>query len=65
MLIAVISDTHSRTASVQTALQIMAERNVDLILHCGDIQDGATVRLHLVDQLFFAVAKQIQGLKAE
>ena len=45
MLIAVISDTHSRTASVQTALQIMAERKVDLILHCGDIQDGVTVRL--------------------
>ena len=45
MRIAIISDTHSRTASVQTALQIMAEREVELIVHCGDIQDGATVRL--------------------
>ncbi len=45
MRIAVISDTHSRTASVLAALQIMAERGVETILHCGDIQDGATVRL--------------------
>ena len=45
MLIAIISDTHSRTASVQHALQIMAERNVEWILHCGDIQDGDAVRL--------------------
>ena len=45
MLIAVISDTHSRTVSVQSALQIMAERGVEVILHCGDIQDGETVRL--------------------
>lgn len=45
MRIAVISDTHSRTVSVQAALKIIAERGVEMILHCGDIQDGATVRL--------------------
>ena len=45
MLIAVISDTHSRTVSVQNAVQIMAERGVELIVHCGDICDGDTVRL--------------------
>lgn len=45
MRIAVISDTHSRTASVRSALKIMAERGVELIVHCGDIQDGDTVRL--------------------
>jgi uncharacterized protein len=45
MLIAVISDTHSRVSSVQAALRIMAERKVELILHCGDICDGDTVRL--------------------
>jgi uncharacterized protein len=43
--IAVLSDTHSRTVSVLAALQIMAERGVELILHCGDIQDAAAVRL--------------------
>ena len=45
MLIAVISDTHSRTSSVTNALAIMAERGVELIVHCGDIQDGDTMRL--------------------
>ncbi len=45
MRIAVISDTHNRAGSVQNALQTMAERQVELIIHCGDIQDGATVRL--------------------
>jgi predicted phosphodiesterase len=42
MLIAIISDTHSRETSVQDALAIMAERGVEMILHCGDIQDGHT-----------------------
>lgn len=45
MLIAVISDTHSRTVSIRSALDIMAERGVELILHCGDIQDADAVRL--------------------
>ena len=45
MLIAVISDTHSRTTSVQAALAIIAERGAEVIIHCGDIQDGDTVRL--------------------
>ena len=45
MRIAIISDTHSRTSSVQSAIAIMAERRVDAILHCGDICDGDTVRL--------------------
>ncbi len=45
MRIAVISDTHSRTSSVQAALALLAQQNVALILHCGDIQDGDTVKL--------------------
>ncbi len=45
MRIAVISDTHSRTVSVEAALKIMAERGVELILHCGDISDADAVRL--------------------
>jgi putative phosphoesterase len=45
MLIAVISDTHDRASSVQCAVEIMAERGVDLIVHCGDICAGDTVRL--------------------
>ena len=45
MRIAVISDTHSRTTSVWNALSIMAERGVELIVHCGDICDGQTIEL--------------------
>jgi uncharacterized protein len=45
MRIAVISDTHSRTVSVKAALKIIAEREVELILHCGDISDADTVQL--------------------
>jgi uncharacterized protein len=45
MRIGIISDTHGRVVSVQAALQIMAERQVELIIHCGDICDGDTVRL--------------------
>ena len=45
MRIAVISDTHDRTSSVQAAVAIMAERDVKLIVHCGDICSGDTVRL--------------------
>jgi putative phosphoesterase len=45
MRIAVISDTHNRVDSVRSALAIMTEREAELIIHCGDIQDGDTVRL--------------------
>jgi len=45
MRIAVISDTHNRIVSVQSALAIMQQRGVELVIHCGDICDGATVRL--------------------
>src|SRR4051812_8151327 len=45
MRIAIISDTHSRTSSVNSALAVMDQRGVEAIVHCGDIQDGDTVRL--------------------
>ena len=45
MLIAIISDTHSRTSSVARALDLIAARGVELIIHCGDICDDDTVRL--------------------
>lgn len=45
MLIAVISDTHSRTVSVQSALDIAQARGAEVILHCGDICDDETVHL--------------------
>jgi putative phosphoesterase len=45
MRIAVISDTHNRMASVKAALAIIADRGIECILHCGDIEDADTVRL--------------------
>jgi putative phosphoesterase len=45
MKIAILSDTHSRVATVERALALVAQRDVELILHCGDIEDADTVRL--------------------
>ena len=45
MRIAVLSDTHSRYQTVEAALALIEERKVDLILHCGDIDDAETVWL--------------------
>ncbi len=44
MKIAVLSDTHSRTATTTQALAIIAERDIKLIIHCGDIEDDDAVR---------------------
>jgi putative phosphoesterase len=45
MKIAILSDTHSRYATIEAALRLVEERNVELILHCGDIEDAEAVWL--------------------
>ncbi len=45
MKIGILSDTHSRYATVAQALALLRERDVTLVLHCGDIEDAATVQL--------------------
>jgi len=45
MRLAIISDTHNRYAAVERALELLAPRQVDLIIHCGDIEDGDTVEM--------------------
>lgn len=45
MQIAILSDTHSRHATVQTVLQILRDRSIDTVLHCGDIEEADTVEL--------------------
>ncbi len=45
MRLAILSDTHSRYATVEKALKISAGRGADLLLHCGDIDDSDTVWL--------------------
>jgi putative phosphoesterase len=45
MKIAVVSDTHSRGNTVQVALRLIQPYHVELIIHCGDIEDAETVAL--------------------
>src|SRR5688572_8537138 len=45
MLIGIVSDTHSRYQTTAKALDVLRERNVELVLHCGDIEDEEAVRL--------------------
>jgi putative phosphoesterase len=45
MRIAVVSDTHSRTAAIRQALEMIGQRGIQLIVHCGDIEDDDAVRL--------------------
>jgi putative phosphoesterase len=45
MRIAVVSDTHSRYATVEAALKLIADWGVECIIHCGDIEDAETVWL--------------------
>jgi uncharacterized protein len=45
MRIAILSDTHSRYPTIEAALQIVERHQVELILHCGDIEDSEAVWL--------------------
>ena len=45
MQIGILSDTHSRYQTVEKALQFLQERKVNVVLHCGDIEDAETVWL--------------------
>jgi putative phosphoesterase len=45
MQIGILSDTHSRYQTVERALQLLQERKVNTVLHCGDIEDADTVWL--------------------
>src|SRR5947209_6071594 len=45
MKIAILSDTHSRYHTVEAALAQAEARGVELLLHCGDIEDADTVWL--------------------
>ena len=45
MQIAILSDTHSRYATVEKALALLQGRKINTLLHCGDIEDSETVWL--------------------
>jgi uncharacterized protein len=44
MRIGVVSDTHDRQEAVAEAVRLLTEQQVELILHCGDIESPDTVR---------------------
>ena len=45
MQIGILSDTHSRYATVEKALQLLQDRKINVVLHCGDIEDADAVWL--------------------
>jgi hypothetical protein len=45
MRIGIVSDTHDRSDAVSEAVRLLAEQQVELILHCGDIETVETVKL--------------------
>lgn len=45
MRIGIISDTHDRHEAVAVAVRLLVEQQVELILHCGDIESLETVEL--------------------
>lgn len=45
MKIGVVSDTHGRLEITRSAINLLRERGSELILHCGDIDSPAAVRL--------------------
>src|SRR5579883_2235540 len=45
MRIGVVSDTHDRQEAVAEAVRLLLEQQVELILHCGDIESPDTVRV--------------------
>src|SRR5438105_8008836 len=45
MKIAIISDTHNNYPAVEAAIEIMRQRKITHVIHCGDICDSETVWL--------------------
>jgi uncharacterized protein len=45
MRIGVVSDTHDRHEAVEEAVRLLLEQQVELILHCGDIESPETIRV--------------------
>lgn len=43
MRIAILSDTHGRIAPTEFAVRILREREIEHVLHCGDIDDAELV----------------------
>lgn len=45
MKIGIVSDSHSKAGRLRKALEAFAERNVDAVVHCGDLGSGECMEL--------------------
>jgi uncharacterized protein len=45
MRIGVVSDTHDRQEAIAEAVRLLLDQQVELILHCGDIESPDTIRV--------------------
>ena len=43
MRLGVISDTHDNLANISKAMQIFLRKNINYIIHCGDISSASTI----------------------
>jgi len=55
MLLGIVSDTHSRYQTVAEVVDLLAERGVSQIIHCGDIEDEETVKLFQAIETHFVL----------
>jgi putative phosphoesterase len=45
MRLGILSDTHNRQGPTQAALDVLRERQISWVLHCGDIEDPEMIAL--------------------
>jgi len=45
MRIGVVSDTHDRHEAIAEVVRLLLEQDIELLLHCGDIESPETVRI--------------------
>ena len=43
-MIAIVSDTHENIPLIRKAIDVIKSKNVDLIIHCGDVVSPSTLK---------------------
>ena len=65
MLLGVISDTHGQLETTDRAVQVMKERGVEAVIHCGDVGGSAIVGLFQSLAAHFVVGNCDSALKLQ
>ena len=60
MKIGVISDTHDHLTNISKAIKIFNERNIDVLIHCGDFVSPFTFRVF--DDLIPSIKNNFYGV---